>query len=271
MIATESPRRFLDSVQLLLSVLVIPPILAAFDIALRLALVTGDESRLRSFIQWCTRRMQSLIRVLWRLRFKVEIHPDLISKGSGGTIVVANHQSPLDILVLTCAFSSSPPHFVCRSGLEKGYPFISRYIRHRCVVMGSDAKANKAALEKLGRHIAATGGVAIIFPEGPKNERSYPEFRRFQRSGLEAIARNAPSAQVLSVAIQGTNAAWASRNRLPKTGSTVQVALADRIRTCDVEPSRLAAHCETRIRHSLGCAAQPRTTPEKKWISAPTH
>ena len=271
MIRAESLQKLLNFTQGPLALLVVMAYMAVLDLMLRLALFTGNERKIRSYVHWCSQRTRALIQVIWQLRFKVEIHPELIPRSSGGTIVVANHHSPLDILILYCAFSSSVPHFVCRSGLEKGYPFISRYIRHRCVVIGPDAKANKVALEALGRKIAATGGVAVIFPEGPKNERTYPEFRRFRRGGLETIARNAPSAQILSVAIEGSNAAWPSRSRFPRAGSTVQMRLADRIRIHDVEPSRLAEHCEARIRETLRRQPHHRTGPEEQWISSPTH
>ena len=241
----------------------VPLHLVCFDLALRLAIVCRSERCVLRVVRGAAHSMNTLLGVLCGMRVRIDPRLSEVLRTTRETIVVANHHSPLDIQVLQYAMSQRTIHFVCREGLERGLPFISRNIRHACAVLRKDARENEATLAGLARRITAQGNVAVIFPEGRKSARNYPALLPFKSRGLDVLTTHAPAAQVITVALRGTHDAWPGPGQLPGQGVVIEVILVDTVPGGSVRGPELARHCEMRIRQALGGAAppMPQTSP----------
>ena len=127
----------------------------------------------------------------------------------GAVVYVANHQSMLDILVLTLGIGA-PFVFVARASLG-AVPIVGAILRHsRCVLMDRKAPGGaERAMEQAGERLAA-GESVLFFPEGT---RSYgPDVRAFY-PGAFRLAQ-AAGVPVVPVAVDG---AWALVNERERT------------------------------------------------------
>lgn len=239
--------------------------LAVCDLALRIALASGSDARFQSTMARCSRWLMIFLRVCWGLRLKLDPRLARALSQPGGTIIVANHQSPLDICILAHLCSNRPTHFVCRPGLERGIPAISLLVRRWCTILRHHPQENRIQLQALGDRIATTGGVALIFPEGHKSERTYPHFLRFNPGGLACLAQTARHAQVVAIAIRGASTAWSAPRKLPAAGVTVEVVVAGCRSADDVDPRRIASECERDIRQALLAPAGTQEMAEPSW------
>ncbi|MEY4654012.1 MAG: hypothetical protein RI884_2593 [Pseudomonadota bacterium] len=244
--------------------------LAVCDLALRIALASGSDARFQSTMARCSRWLVIFLRVCWGLRLKLDPRLARALDQPGGTIIVANHQSPLDICILAYLCGTRPTHFVCRPGLDRGIPAISLLVRRWCTILRHHPQENKVLLQALGDRIATTGGVALIFPEGHKSERTYPHILRFNPGGLACLAQTARRAQVMAIAIRGASAAWSSPRKLPAAGVTVEVVMAGCRSADDVDPKRIASECERDIRRALLTPAGTQDMEEASWTWSPT-
>ena len=242
-----------------------------YDLRLRMAIALGKEQPIRAILAGHTHGLMWMLKVCWGVKLKVDPRLTALLSTPGCTIVVANHRSPLDILVLMHMYRARAPHFVCRPGLEQGVPLISPLVRYLCAVLSGTASKNNALLRRLGQKIAATGGVGIIFPEGRKTQHNYPDLLPFQPGGLSRLAEAAPSARVVAVALRGTHEAWPGPWGLPKSGVTIEATLAACVSQEQFEPRQLARHCEAAIRSALARPTESTRTPEGLWTSSPTH
>ncbi|MFY8103776.1 MAG: 1-acyl-sn-glycerol-3-phosphate acyltransferase [Ramlibacter sp.] len=226
--------------------------LAAFDLVLRIVHAWGSDALFQSGVVRVTRGVVWLLEVCWGLKLKLDPALSRLLDQPGCTILTANHQSPLDILLLLHILCVRPTHFVCRPGLERGIPTISRIIRHQCAVLRDNPRENSALLKQLGQQIEGNQGTAVIFPEGRKTAKTYAELLRFKRDGLARLVAAAPSARVVCVAIRGAHNAWPSPWALPRPGAVVEVLVAHSWYAPDVAAREAAHESERAIRHALG-------------------
>lgn len=242
-----------------------------YDLRLRLAIALGKPQPIHALLAGHTHGLMWMLKLCWGVTLKLDPRlADLLTE-PGCTIVVANHRSPLDILVLMHMYRARAPRFVCRSGLERGIPLISPLVRYRCTVLSGAPSKNNALLRRLGQDIADTGGVAIIFPEGRKTQHTYPDLLPFQPGGLSRLVEAAPTARVVAVAIRGTHEAWPGPWGLPKPGVTIEGILASCASREDLAPRQFARHCEVAISSALTRPRDAARTPEARWTSSPTH
>jgi 1-acyl-sn-glycerol-3-phosphate acyltransferase len=105
-------------------------------------------------------------------------------------IIVANHQSLLDIVQVTLLARPWVPAFVARRRYARFVPLVSACIRLLgCPIV--DPKRDPAgAIEAVRRGARELPHGLIIFPEGHRSLDG--EIRRFRPAGLEAILRERP-------------------------------------------------------------------------------
>ncbi len=111
---------------------------------------------------------------------------------SGPVVYVANHQSMLDIPVLTLAIGA-PFVFVARAGLGR-VPVVGAILRHsRCVLIDRRAPGGaEAGLAEAAERLAA-GEAVLFFPEGTRSYGAglgafYPgAFRLAERAGVPVV------------------------------------------------------------------------------------
>lgn len=239
--------------------------LIAWDLVLRLAIATRNERWIHAVIGRTVRGMNYLLRAGLNWQFRLDPRLASLADQPGGTIVVANHHSPLDMQVLMHALAGTPTHFVCRPGLERRLPFISLYVRYACAILTADPQKNDARISHLGKRVAASNGVAVIFPEGRKSAKNYADILPFMPSGLDRLVAAAPSARVVAVAIKGTHAAWPAAWQLPKPDALIEVMVADPVQTEQARQTTRSRQCEDAIRQVLNLEPNAPRRPDTSW------
>ncbi len=226
--------------------------LLAFDLVLKFGLSGVNDTRQQRLVAVTVTGLLWTLRICWGMKLKVDPRLEATLAEPGPTIVVANHHSPLDILVLSRVCRERAVHFVCRPGLDRGLPCISAVIRRHCVVLRAKARENLTLLRGLGQQVATRGAVAVIFPEGRKTIHTYPQLLPFRPGGLATLVAATPQARVVAVAIDGTQSAWPGPWRMPRPGVTVEATLAAVDQPAAAgDPRQVSSRCEAAIRRAL--------------------
>lgn len=118
-------------------------------------------------------------------------------------IIVANHQSLLDIVAIVVGFRKNHPKFISKAELGKGIPSVSYNLRHGGSVLIDRKKGAQSVKDimMLGKHIEVTNYSACIFPEGTRTKNGL--VKTFQPAGIASLIRTAPSALIVPFAIDG--------------------------------------------------------------------
>ncbi|CAH0996968.1 hypothetical protein EMA8858_03103 [Emticicia aquatica] len=120
-------------------------------------------------------------------------------------IFIANHQSTFDIPAIYWFLRRYNPIFVSKIELAKGIPSIS-YNLHKSNAALIDRKDGKQAVSeilKLSKFIQDNNFSAVIFPEGTRSRSGI--MKPFAPGGIAALAKKAPNALIVPIAIQGNN------------------------------------------------------------------
>lgn len=120
------------------------------------------------------------------------------------TIFVCNHQSMFDITLIVALLKTGATKFVAKRELSRWLPSVSIALRNMQAAL-IDRKNRKQALEaitEMGRVANATHRNVCIFPEGTRSRTG--GLGRFKSSGLKALLKEMPEAQVCPVAISET-------------------------------------------------------------------
>lgn len=120
---------------------------------------------------------------------------------SPSVIFVANHQSTFDIPPLIWHLRKYHVKFVSKKELGKGIPSVSFNLRHGGSVL-IDRKKPREALQRIeafGKNLTKNHHSVIIFPEGTRSKAG--EMKRFRRSGLLALLKTMPDADIVPISI----------------------------------------------------------------------
>jgi 1-acyl-sn-glycerol-3-phosphate acyltransferase len=172
-------------------------ILLVFDVAQRIAYAIGQRPQeyVAGALQWTLLRAF----LICGTRVAVERSPRVEPKRA--YIIVANHQSMLDIVILGSVFFSNFPKYVSKVSLARGVPSISYNLRRggHVLIDRADGAAAREAIRDLGRRVRAGGCSAMIFPEGTRARRG--KLGPFKAGGTLALLEEAPETPVVPVAI----------------------------------------------------------------------
>ncbi|HSV55921.1 MAG TPA: lysophospholipid acyltransferase family protein [Magnetospirillaceae bacterium] len=120
-------------------------------------------------------------------------------------LVVANHQSLLDIIAIMYFFRSCRRiRFVAKRELGCCVPFISSVLRvqgHALIARAGDARGAMDELSRYARRCAREGTCPVIFPEGTRSRTG--ELGQFYTAGLRRILEEGGSLPLLSLAVDG--------------------------------------------------------------------
>lgn len=120
-------------------------------------------------------------------------------------IIVANHQSTLDIPPIIWAFRKIHPKFISKIELAKWIPSISYNLRHGGSVL-IDRKNRSQSVKDillLGRKIEKSNTAACIFPEGTRSKDG--KVKPFMPAGIASLIKTAPSSVIIPFAINGND------------------------------------------------------------------
>jgi 1-acyl-sn-glycerol-3-phosphate acyltransferase len=172
-------------------------ILLVFDVAQRVAYAFGQRPQeyVASALQWTLLRSF----MICGTRFAIERSPRIEPRRS--YIIVANHQSMLDIVILGSVFFTNFPKYVSKVSLARGFPSVSYNLRRggHVLIDRADGTAAREAIRDLGRRVHAGRCSAMIFPEGTRARHG--ELGPFKPGGTLALLEEAPETPVVPVAI----------------------------------------------------------------------
>lgn len=167
-------------------------------------------------------------------------------------IIVANHQSTLDIPAVIIGFRKNHPKFISKVELGKGIPSISYNLRYGGSVL-IDRKNPRQAVKDillLGKHIEANNYAACIFPEGTRTKTGL--VNTFQPAGIASLIKTAPSAIIIPFAIDGHFQLIGNR-KFPMTfGIHLKYTVLDPIEPKGIDSAILAQMIEDGISKELG-------------------
>lgn len=167
-------------------------------------------------------------------------------------IIVANHQSTLDIPAIVVGFRKNHPKFISKIELGKGIPSVSYNLRHGGSVL-IDRKNRSQSVKDillLGRHIEATNYSACIFPEGTRTKNG--QVNTFQPAGIASLIKTAPSALIVPFAIDG-NYEIVKNGYFPLTfGTHLKFTVLDPIDPKGLNIDEMTLQIENLIKKELG-------------------
>jgi len=169
-------------------------------------------------------------------------------------IIVANHQSLLDIVAIVVGFRKYHPKFISKIELGKGIPSVSYNLRHGGSVLIDRKKGAQSVKDimMLGKHIESTNYSASIFPEGTRTKDGL--VKSFQPAGIASLVRSAPSAVIVPFAIDGFEIM--KNGYFPMTfGRQLKLTALDPIEPKGWDATALTLHVENLIKKELGQAS----------------
>ena len=144
-----------------------------------------------------------LLYSLWILGTKITFRGFEKIRQNQPLIIVANHQSLLDIVAVVVGFRKNHPKFISKAELGKGIPSVSYNLRHGGSVLIDRKKGAQSVKDimMLGKHIEKENYAACIFAEGTRSKDG--KVKAFQSAGIASLIRTAPSAVIVPFAIDG--------------------------------------------------------------------
>jgi len=223
-------------------------ILLVFDVAQRVAYAVGQRPQeyVAGALQW------ALVHAFRICGTRVHLDRSPRVESHRPYIIVANHQSMLDIALLGSIFFSNFPKYVSKAELARGIPSVSYNLRRggHVLIDRADGPAAREAIRELGRRVRAGRCSAMIFPEGTRAREGV--LGPFKPGGTVALLEEAPETPVVPVAIDGS---WRvlRHNYLPVPfGVRVRVHVAEPIaRRPDEDPAAVIAQARTEIAQVL--------------------
>lgn len=167
-------------------------------------------------------------------------------------IIVANHQSTLDIPAVIVGFRRNHPKFISKVELGKGIPSISYNLRHGGSVLIDRQNPRQSVKDilMLGKHIEKNNYAACIFPEGTRTKTGL--VKTFQPAGIASLIKTSPSAIIIPFAIDGHSQLIKNRNFPMTFGMHLKYTALDPIEPKGMDSAVLAKMIEDGIRKELG-------------------
>jgi 1-acyl-sn-glycerol-3-phosphate acyltransferase len=179
-------------------------------------------------------------------RFQLEGRDQIPRRGP--YVVVANHESGLDVLILLML--ATPARFLADAWMFEApwAGWFMRLCRHIPVKVG-DSESGHRALEQAARGLL-DGSPIAVFPEGSYSSRGLSEFK----PGAFVAAKRA-GVPIVPVLIEGTGAAWAPGTVVVHGKHRIRIAVQAPIDAEEVAASSVDALIE-RTREKLVAARE---------------
>jgi 1-acyl-sn-glycerol-3-phosphate acyltransferase len=146
-----------------------------------------------------------------RLRYRMRVEGLEHVPSSGAALIVANHQSVMDIPAIA---SSTRRHvsFVARASLAR-YPALGLLLRETGAVLIEPGKGDRVALRAMVEHLDR-GDLVTIFPEGTRSmDGRVGEFK-----GGALLAARKAKVPIIPLVIRGSQRIWPRGQEKPGPG-----------------------------------------------------
>ncbi len=191
------PHRLLSWLATLVFLPVFGLVMVVFDVAQRVAWLFGSRPQeyVAGAVQWVLVRTFGICGT----RLAVERAPEVRPWTS--YIIVSNHQSMFDIVILGSLLFSNFPKYISKRSLGRWIPTVSFNLRRggHVLIDRGDAPQAIAAIRELGRRVDAGKCSAMIFPEGTRARAG--ALGAFRPAGTLALLDEARTTPVVPVAI----------------------------------------------------------------------
>ena len=172
-------------------------ILGVFDVAQRIARLFGTRAQ-----EYVAGVLQ--VALVWSFgicgtRLAVERDPEVLPWKS--YLIISNHQSMFDIVILGKVFFTNFPKYVSKKSLGKWIPSVSYNLREggHVLIDRGDAPAAVAAIRELGKRVREGRASGCIFPESTRARTG--ELGKFRLGGSMALLEEAPETPIVPVVI----------------------------------------------------------------------
>lgn len=210
--------------------LVTIPFLVVFGVVLLFYDIVGRIVRPFSLtgFEWVMGALQATLVWVYRIfgtRLTVERSPAV--KPRTGYVLISNHQSLYDIVLIGGLMFSNLPKYVAKAELGRWIPSVSLNLKqggHALIDRGDAAQALDE-IRGLGERVQARNRSAVIFPEGTRSRDG--SLGTFKRAGARVLLAAADRLPVVPVAVQGS---WRINKVWPfHPGSRVRISIGDPI------------------------------------------
>ncbi|MDR2338501.1 MAG: 1-acyl-sn-glycerol-3-phosphate acyltransferase [Deltaproteobacteria bacterium] len=220
------------------------------EILQRLALPFGRSFHARS-IQIITLLLMFSLKI-FGIRIKINLPIDFKLDPDKTYIVISNHQSTIDIVLLYYVFFSRVPRFVAKQELGKWIPTVSFNLRngHNALIDRNNPRQSIKIIAEFAKIINDNKYLAVIFPEGTRCRRG--ELKEFMPAGVSALLRYSHMAEIIPVAISNS---WKlnPHDGVPaESFANVSITVGDIIeRTQNVLPQEIIDQCYNFVKAEL--------------------
>jgi 1-acyl-sn-glycerol-3-phosphate acyltransferase len=168
-----------------------------------------------------------------------------------GYVVIANHQSMLDVPLVGGLLFTNFPKYVAKKELGRWIPSISLNLRRggNALIDRRDRHQATAAIDAMARNAQQRGVSVVIFPEGTRSREG--DLGTFKRGGVTALLAAADRLPVVPAVVDGS---WRLlRNDLMPVpfGTRVRIRFGDPIERRPGDEEEVAVAAERWIRRTL--------------------
>jgi acyl-[acyl-carrier-protein]-phospholipid O-acyltransferase/long-chain-fatty-acid--[acyl-carrier-protein] ligase len=203
-----------------------------------------------------------LISVLLKLAYRVRVEGAEQLPAHGGCLVVCNHLSYADGVILATSLPRPGRFLVYRQFVEM--PVVGFFLRAAGVIPVAAEGSRRALLASIDAAVEAAkaGEVVVIFPEGKLTRSGQTDVFR---SGLERIAARAgvPIVPAYLQGLWGTIASRSVRRALPRPFRGVELRIG-----APLPPSASAAEARDQVMHLGFLSAQARASRDRRTLGA---
>lgn len=123
---------------------------------------------------------------------------------TGPCIIVSNHQSLYDIMIIGWFMRKIHPKYISKMELGRRIPSISYNLNHggSVLINRKDPKQSLSAIKDIAEYIESNKRSAVIFPEGTRSRTG--KAKPFSENGLKILCKYAPSASIVPVTINNS-------------------------------------------------------------------
>lgn len=216
--------------QKLWSWIVTIPFLLTFGLVLAVYEVAGRMVRPFSLtgFEWVMAALQRTLVGVYRVfGTRVDVDRSKEIKSRTGYVIISNHQSLFDIVLIGGFMFSNLPKYVSKAELGRWIPAVSLNLKQggHALIDRGDGRRAVAEIAALGQRVQERNRSAAIFPEGTRSRDG--KLKPFRRTGAVALLRAADRLEVVPVAVHGS---WRLNRMWPfRPGSQVRISLGDPI------------------------------------------